>query len=342
MRKLLKIGLVALGSLAVIAASTSLSMGATSLFYKWMDAKNNQVLPPKDSSSSRGSSISGGASSSSSVIPEGEPGINLSKDKIFLSNADHQGAASERITATVVGCSSTLTWRVISSNHITLEESVTNSGEENTVSTTDIFPDVERFMVSLTDDDSIYEIIPVYYLNEPDSLVLDTVGIRLPGGGTNSVGLTGYNNPHTYNENGLYFDCNPYMSDNRSGHFYDTYEEANEVGKGLNVTYSPGAKAYFVFRLRPYYKAYDVQWNEPYQDFEFTNDWEWFDEELSTLEYESISVRAPVYTTLFWNYEFDIELRDDFVNKIGDVVLNFGGKYFVIHFNGFIPGVTDA
>ena len=38
MRKLIKFGLVALGSLAVIAATTSLSMGATSIFYKWMDA----------------------------------------------------------------------------------------------------------------------------------------------------------------------------------------------------------------------------------------------------------------------------------------------------------------
>ena len=37
-----------------------------------------------------------------------------------------------------------------------------------------------------------------------------------------------------------------------------------------------------------------------------------------------------------------VQLADDFVSKTGDIVMNFGGKYFCIHLNAYLPGVTGV
>ena len=367
MRKIIRVILISLGAVAAIAGFASLSFGVTSIFSKWMDAKTTEYSEPASDSKTKGSSSDSGGASSSSENPisssssdsgssssespsssSSEPSepeevaLNLSKDKIYLSNEDHEGAAEDTITATVTGCDSTVSWLVTSSNNIAVSESTTGSGEANTVSCSAIFDAVQNIRVSLTDDPDVYKDVKVYYLNEPDQLALLTAGIYLGNGNYDRSILTRYNNPHTYNQDGVYFDCNTYMSSNRDGIFFDTVQESMEANKSLNVTYSPGATAAFEFKIRPYHKAFNVQWPSPYEDFEFTDYWNWYDEENSTLGYEEIACEAPQYITLYWVYRFNITLPDDFANKTGDVILNFGGKYFNIHFNAFIPGVTGV
>ena len=357
MKKILRIILISLGAVAAIAGFASLSFGMTSLFSKYRDAKTQEVSEPEQSSktssseNSGSSSSSGGASSSSeapisssdpgssssdpgsssSQEPE-EVGLVLSKSKIFLDD-EEQGAASDTITATVTGCDSTVTWLVTSSNYVAVSSATTNSGEANTVSCDAIFENVENIRVSLTDDPTIYEDVKVYYLNIPNSLGLNTIGVE---GGSESIS-TGYNNPVTYDQDGIYFESNSYMSNNRYGEFFDTPQEAMSAGKCLLVTASQGCTINVQFKLRPEYKQYMVQWPAPYEDFEFTDYWNWFDEDDSTMLYETLSCFAPSYNSLYWTYKISIELPSDFNGKTGDFVINFGGKYFDIHFNAYIP-----
>ena len=357
MKKILRIILISLGAVAAIAGFASLSFGMTSLFSKYRDAKTQEVSEPEQSSktssskNSGSSSSSGGASSSSeapisssdpgssssdpgsssSQEPE-EVGLVLSKSKIFLDD-EEQGAASDTITATVTGCDSTVTWLVTSSNYVAVSSATTNSGEANTVSCDAIFENVENIRVSLTDDPTIYEDVKVYYLNIPSSLGLNTIGVE---GGSESIS-TGYNNPVTYDQDGIYFESNSYMTNNRYGEFFDTPQEAMSAGKCLLVTASQGCTINVQFKLRPEYKQYMVQWPAPYEDFEFTDYWNWFDEDDSTMLYETISCFAPSYNSLYWTYKISIELPSDFNGKTGDFVINFGGKYFDIHFNAYIP-----
>ena len=357
MKKVLRIILISLGAVAAIAGFASLSFGMTSLFSRYRDAKTQEVSEPEQSSktssseSSGSSSSSGGASSSSeapisssdpgssssdpgsssSQEPE-EVGLVLSKSKIFLDDED-QGAASDTITATVTGCDSTVTWLVTSSNYVAVSSATTNSGEANTVSCDAIFENVENIRVSLTDDPTIYEDVKVYYLNIPNSLGLNTIGVE---GGSESIS-TGYNNPVTYDQDGIYFESNSYMTNNRYGEFFDTPQEAMSAGKCLLVTASQGCTINVQFKLRPEYKQYMVQWPAPYEDFEFTDYWNWFDEDDSTMLYETLSCFAPSYNSLYWTYKISIELPSDFNGKTGDFVINFGGKYFDIHFNAYIP-----
>ena len=357
MKKILRIILISLGAVAAIAGFASLSFGMTSLFSKYRDAKTQEVSEPEQSSktssseNSGSSSSSGGASSSSeapisssdpgssssdpgsssSQEPE-EVGLVLSKSKIFLDD-EEQGAASDTITATVTGCDSTVTWLVTSSNYVAVSSATTNSGEANTVSCDAIFENVENIRVSLTDDPTIYEDVKVYYLNIPNSLGLNTIGVE---GGSESIS-TGYNNPVTYDQDGIYFESNSYMTNNRYGEFFDTPQEAMSAGKCLLVTASQGCTINVQFKLRPEYKQYMVQWPAPYEDFEFTDYWNWFDEDDSTMLYETLSCFAPSYNSLYWTYKISIELPSDFNGKTGDFVINFGGKYFDIHFNAYIP-----
>ena len=357
MKKVLRIILISLGAVAAIAGFASLSFEMTSLFSRYRDAKTQEVSEPEQSSktssseNSGSSSSSGGASSSgeapisssdpgssssdpgssSSQEPE-EVGLVLSKSKIFLDD-EEQGAASDTITATVTGCDSTVTWLVTSSNYVAVSSATTNSGEANTVSCDAIFENVENIRVSLTDDPSIYEDVKVYYLNIPNSLGLNTIGVE---GGSESIS-TGYNNPVTYDQDGIYFESNSYMSNNRYGEFFDTPQEAMSAGKCLLVTASQGCTINVQFKLRPEYKQYMVQWPAPYEDFEFTDYWNWFDEDDSTMLYETLSCFAPSYNSLYWTYKISIELPSDFNGKTGDFVINFGGKYFDIHFNAYIP-----
>ena len=363
MKKLLKIILVSLGAVAAIAGFASLSYGTSSFFQKYLDEKNNDVSEPVDDSktssskdSSKSSSSSGGASSSSEnpnssssdpgssssqapVEPE-EVGLILSKDKIFLDD-EEQGAAEDTITATVTGCDSTVSWLVTSSNYISVAESTTASGEENTVSTNAIFDNVENIRVSLTDDPTIYKDIKVYYLNEPDFCCFNSIGVWT-GSYDDTATNTKYNNPHTFNENGIYFDTNTYIQNNRDGNFLDTPEEAMEAGKSLNVTYSPGARCTIEIKLRPHYRSYQVQWPAPYEDFDFFDYWNWWDEDYSTMEYDTITCDSPQNISLYWVYKIKIDIPDDFVSKTGDLVINFGGKYFCVHFNAYLPGVTGV
>ena len=360
MRKIIRIILISLGAVAAVAGFASLSFGATSLFSNWMHAKTNDYSEPaSDSKSTRSSSESGGASStsenpisssssepsssssepssSSSEEPSDPPepeevGLVLSKSKIFLDD-EEQGAASDTITATVTGCDSTVTWLVTSSNYVAVSNATTNSGEANTVSCDAIFENVENIRVSLTDDPTIYEDVKVYYLNIPNSLGLNTIGVE---GGSESIS-TGYNNPVTYDQDGIYFESNSYMTNNRYGEFFDTPQEAMSAGKCLLVTASQGCTINVQFKLRPQYKQYMVQWPAPYEDFEFTDYWNWFDEDDSTMLYETLSCFAPSYNSLYWTYKISIELPSDFNGKTGDFVINFGGKYFDIHFNAYIP-----
>ena len=357
MKKVLRVILISLGAVAAIAGFASLSFGMTSLFSRYRDAKTQEVSEPEQSSktssseNSGSSSSSGGASSSSeapisssdpgssssdpgsssSQEPE-EVGLVLSKSKIFLDD-EEQGAASDTITATVTGCNSTVTWLVTSSNYVAVSSATTNSGEANTVSCDAIFENVENIRVSLTDDPTIYEDVKVYYLNIPNSLGLNTIGVE---GGSESIS-TGYNNPVTYDQDGIYFESNSYMTNNRYGEFFDTPEEAMSAGKCLLVTASQGCTINVQFKLRPEYKQYMVQWPAPYEDFEFTDYWNWFDEDDSTMLYETLSCFAPSYNSLYWTYKISIELPSDFNGKTGDFVINFGGKYFDIHFNAYIP-----
>ena len=360
MKKVLRIILISLGAVAAIAGFASLSFGMTSLFSRYRDAKTQEVSEPEQSSktssseNSGSSSSSGGASSSSEApISSSDPGSSssdpgssssqepeepeevglvLSKSKIFLDD-EEQGAASDTITATVTGCDSTVTWLVTSSNYVAVSSATTNSGEANTVSCDAIFENVENIRVSLTDDPSIYEDVKVYYLNIPNSLGLNTIGVE---GGSESIS-TGYNNPVTYDQDGIYFESNSYMTNNRYGEFFDTPEEAMSAGKCLLVTASQGCTINVQFKLRPEYKQYMVQWPAPYEDFEFTDYWNWFDEDDSTMLYETLSCFAPSYNSLYWTYKISIELPSDFNGKTGDFVINFGGKYFDIHFNAYIP-----
>ena len=360
MKKILRIILISLGAVAAIAGFASLSFGMTSLFSKYRDAKTTEVSEPEQSSktssskdsSSGSSSSSGGASSSSEApISSSEPpsssseeppqpeevGLFLSKDKIFLDD-EEQGAAQDTITATVTGCDSTVSWLVTSSNYITVAESTTNSGEANTVATTGIFENVENIRVSLTDDPIIYKDISVYYLNIPASLNLNTIGVNDSNGNTVSESVnSGYTSPVTYDQDGIYFESNSYMTNNRYGEFFDTVEEAKSAGKSLLVTASQGSTVKVQFKLKPKYKQYLVQWPSPYEDFEFTDYWNWFDEDNSTMEYEELGCYAPSYNSLYWTYRITIKLTDDFNGKTGDFVVNFGGKYFNIHFNAYIP-----
>ncbi len=363
MKKLFKIILISLGAVAAVAGFASLSYGTSSFFQKYLDEKNNDISEPvydsKSSSSkdsSKSSSSSGGASSSSEspISSSSDPGSSssqtpvepeeialiLSKDKIFLDD-EEQGAAEDTITATVTGCDSTVSWLVTSSNYIAVSESTTNSGEENTVSTNAIFDNVENIRVSLTDDPTIYKDIKVYYLNEPDFCCFNSIGVWT-GSYDDTATNTKYNNPHTYNENGVYFDTNTYIQNNRDGNFLDTPEEAMEAGKSLNVTYSPGARCTIEIKLRPHYRSYQVQWPAPYEDFDFFDYWNWWDEDYSTMEYDTITCDSPQNISLYWVYKIKIDIPDDFVSKTGDLVINFGGKYFCVHFNAYLPGVTGV
>lgn len=355
MKKLFKIILISLGAVAAVAGFASLSYGTSSFFQKYLDEKNNDISEPVDDSesssskdSSKSSSSSGGASSSSEspISSSSDPGSSssqtpvepeeialiLSKNKIFLDD-EEQGAASDTITATVTGCDSTVTWLVTSSNYVAVSEATTNSGEANTVSCDAIFENVENIRVSLTDDPSIYEDVKVYYLNIPSSLGLNTIGVE---GGSESIN-SGYNNPVTYDQDGIYFASNSYMTNNRYGEFFDTPQEAMSAGKCLLVTASQGCTINVQFKLKPKYKQYMVQWPAPYEDFEFTDYWNWLDEDDSTMLYETVSCFAPSYNSLYWTYKISIELPSDFNGKTGDFVINFGGKYFDIHFNAYIP-----
>ena len=361
MKKVLRIILISLGSIALIASIASASYGISSVFKNWFETKQRTSEEPsssKDSSKSsqkEDSSSSGGASSSDNPISSSDPGSSsyeppssseepsdppepeevglvLSKLKIFLDD-EEQGAASDTITAAVTGCDSTITWLVTSSNYVAVAEATTNSGEANTVSCDAIFENVENIRVSLTDDPSIYEDVKVYYLNTPASLGLNTIGVE---GGSEAVN-SGYNSPITYDQDGIYFESNSYMTNNRYGEFFDTPQEAMSAGKCLLVTASQGCTINVQFKLRPKYKQYMVQWPAPYEDFEFTDYWNWLDEEDSTMLYETITCHAPSYNSLYWTYKIQIELPDDFNGKTGDFVINFGGKYFDIHFNAYIP-----
>ena len=273
MKKILRIILISLGAVAAIAGFASLSFGMTSLFSKYRDAKTAEVSEPEQSSksssskdSSTGSSSSSGGASSSSEAPisSSEPpsssseeppqpeevGLFLSKDKIFLDD-EEQGAAQDTITATVTGCDSTVSWLVTSSNYITVAESTTNSGEANTVATTGIFENVENIRVSLTDDPTIYKDISVYYLNIPASLNLNTIGVNDSNGNTVSESVnSGYTSPVTYDQDGIYFESNSYMTNNRYGEFFDTVEEAKSAGKSLLVTASQGSTVKVQFKLK--------------------------------------------------------------------------------------------
>lgn len=358
MKKVFKIILLTIGSLGLITFIASASYGASSFFKNWFDTKQQTSEDPIDSSSSEdktskpGSSSSSGGASSSSNPSSSEPsssssseqpsepeevGLILSKNKIFLDEAE-QGAASDTITATVTGCDSTVSWLVTSSNYIAVSEATTNSGEANTVSTTGIFENVENIRVSLTDDPTIYEDVKVYYLNIPASLNLNTIGVKDINGNTGTESIsTGYNNPVTYDQDGIYFESNSYVSNNRYGEFFDTVEEAKSAGKSLLVTASQGSTVIAQFKLKPKYKQYLVQWPAPYEDFEFTDYWNWLDEEDTTMEYDEIGCFAPSYNSLYWTYKITITLPDDFNGKTGNFVINFGGKYFNIHFNAYIP-----
>ena len=364
MKKIFKIILLTIGSLGLITFIASASYGASSFFKNWFDTKQQTSEEPNGSSSSEdktskpgSSSSSGGASSSSnssssepssssseeSSIPDEpvDPDIILSKEKVFLDD-EEQGAAEDTITATVVGCDSTVSWLVTSSNYITIAESITNSGEANTVSCSGIFENVENIRVSLTEDPTVYKDIKVYYLNEPDQLSVLTIGLGLGDSNYDRATVTRYNNPHTYNQNDLYFDCNTYVENNRGCDFLDTAEEAMTAGKCLNATYSPGATVAIEVKVRPVYRSYDVQWPSPYEDFEFFDFWNWYDEDLSTIDYEEIACAGRQNISLYWVYRIDIKLADDFVSKTGDIVMNFGGKYFCIHLNAYLPGVTGV
>lgn len=364
MKKIFKIILLTIGSLGLITFIASASYGASSFFKNWFDTKQQTSEDPIDSSSSEdktskpGSSSSSGGASSSSNPSSSEPssssseepsipdepeeiGLLLSKDKIFL-DAEEQGAAEENITATVTGCDSTVTWLVTSSNYVSIAESTTESGEENTVSCTGIFENVENIRVSLTDDPTIYQDVKVYYLNEPDQLSVLTIGIGLGNSNYDRATVTRYNNPHTYNQNDLYFDCNTYVENNRSCEFIDSLEDAMKAGYCLNATYSPGACIALEIKVRPVYRSYDVQWPSPNEDFDFFNYWEWYDEDLSTIDYEEIVCAGRQNISLYWVYRIDIKLADDFVSKTGDIVMTFGGKYFCVHLNAYLPGVTGV
>ena len=364
MKKLFKIILISLGAVAAVAGFASLSYGTSSFFQKYLDEKNNDISEPVDDSksssskdSSKSSSSSGGASSSSEspissssdpgssssqepVEPE-EIGLILSKTKVFLEE-EEQGAAEDTITATVTGCDSTVTWLVTSSNYVSIAESTTESGEENTVSCAGIFENVENIRVSLTDDPTIYQDVKVYYLNEPDQLSVLTIGIGLGNSNYDRATVTRYNNPHTYNQNDLYFDCNTYVENNRSCEFIDSLQDAMTAGYCLNATYSPGAYIALEIKVRPVYRSYDVQWPSPNEDFDFFNFWEWYDEDLSTIDYEEIICAGRQNISLYWVYRIDIKLADGFVNKTGDIVMTFGGKYFCVHLNAYLPGVTGV
>ena len=373
MKKLFKIILVSLGAVAAIAGFASLSFGMTTMFSRYRDAKTQEVSDSeqgsktsssKDDSQGSSSSFGGASSSSESPISSSDPGSSssdpgsssseepqepqevglvLSKSKIFLDNSeDHEGEASDTITANVTGCDSTVTWLVTSSNYIAVSEDTTNSGEANTVSCDAIFDEVQNIRVSLTDDPTIYEDVKVYYLNEPDQLSILTIGIGLGNSNYDRATVTRYNNPHTYNQNDLYFDCNTYVENNRDCNFLDTTQEAMTAGKCLNATYSPGATVAIEVKVRPNHRAYDVQWPSPYEDFEFFDYWNWYDEELSTIDYEEITCAGRQNISLYWVYRIDITLADDFSSKTGDIVMNFGGKYFCVHLNAYLPGVTGV
>ena len=370
MKKVLRIILISLGSIALIASIASASYGISSFFKNWFETKQRTSEEPsssKDSSKSsqkEDSSSSGGASSSDNPISSSDPGSSssespssseepsdppepeevglvLSKSKIFLDD-EEQGAASDTITATVTGCNSTVTWLVTSSNYVAVSEATTNSGEVNTVSCESIFENVENIRVSLTDDPTIYEDVKVYYLNEPDQLSILTIGIGLGNSNYDRATVTRYNNPHTYNQNDLYFDCNTYVENNRDCNFLDTAQEAMTAGKCLNATYSPGATVAIEVKVRPNHRSYDVQWPAPYEDFEFFDYWNWYDEELSTIDYQEISCAGRQNISLYWVYRIDITLADDFSSKTGDIVMNFGGKFFCVHLNAYLPGVTGV
>ena len=371
MKKVLRIILISLGSIALIASIASASYGISSFFKNWFETKQRTSEEPsssKDSSKSsqkEDSSSSGGASSSDNPISSSDPGSSssespssseepsnppepeevglvLSKSKIFLDSEDHESAASDTITATVTGCDSTVTWLVTSSNYVAVSEATTNSGEVNTVSCESIFENVENIRVSLTDDPTIYEDVKVYYLNEPDQLSILTIGIGLGNSNYDRATVTRYNNPHTYNQNDLYFDCNTYVENNRDCNFLDTAQEAMTAGKCLNATYSPGATVAIEVKVRPNHRSYDVQWPAPYEDFEFFDYWNWYDEELSTIDYQEISCAGRQNISLYWVYRIDITLADDFSSKTGDIVMNFGGKFFCVHLNAYLPGVTGV
>ena len=376
MRKLFRTILVVLGAVAAVGVFAGLSFGASSIFHKYIDAKTPGVTEiddssnPSDSKDSSRSSSSGGASSSSEApISSSDPGSSssdpgsssseppssseepqepeevglvLSKSKIFLDSEDHESAASDTITATVTGCNSTVTWLVTSSNYVAVSEATTNSGEANTVSCEAIFENVENIRVSLTDDPTIYEDVKVYYLNEPDQLSILTIGLGLGNSNYDRATVTRYNNPHTYNQNDLYFDCNTYVENNRDCNFLDTAQEAMTAGKCLNATYSPGATVAIEVKVRPNHRSYDVQWPAPYEDFEFFDYWNWYDEELSTIDYQEITCAGRQNISLYWVYRIDITLADDFSSKTGDIVMNFGGKFFCVHLNAYLPGVTGV
>ncbi len=308
---------------------------------------NSQSNPGDDSGGS------GSGSGGESQNPPLDPGdyddenceIILSKSKIYLEKSDLTSDTSTPFSATIDGNPSDdrLLWWPLSNAHLSISKTVTESGEELTV-TSAFFNETQYIRVCMLANTNIYKDLPVVYVNDFTKMEMVGMGIfSSPTSGSSKAmcSATTYQpsaSEKTWTDHaGTYFHCDP-LYRSQSG-WYSTPEVALEEGHMIEVTASPGAAVYIKSLTHTHSKDDFYVMRE---DHEFNpREQETFTvAEFTDIEFDSTALFYEDYGS-DWQIYFMLEVPSDFEGQTGTVVLTLMNQwYYAIHFNAY-HGVTS-
>ena len=161
-----------------------------------------------------------------------------------------------------------LVWYPINGNILSVSKTITESEESLTVSAS-YFNTTQYVRVAMIANPSIYEDLPVTYVNNIKNSELISVGIFNKAGTSvqSSCGLTSYEpsaRPTTWTDHdGTYFYCEKIYRPNDK--WYSNPALAMEEGCMIEVTASPGAYIDFKGRIETYKRADTPIFSPEYQ-----------------------------------------------------------------------------
>lgn len=292
---------------------------------------------------------SGGGNEQNPPAPEGDYDnenceIIFSKSKIYLEKSDLSSDTSAPFSASIEGNPSDdrLLWWPLSNAHLSISKTVTEPGEELTV-TSAYFNEIQYIRVCMLANTNIYMDLPVTYVNDFTKMEFLGIGIfsNTTSGSSKAIcDATSYQpsaKEKTWTDHaGTYFHCEP-LHREQSG-WYSTPEVALEEGHICEVTASPGAPVYIKSRTHTHSSSNFYVMREEHE-FD-THDQDTFTvTEYTDIEFDSTGLFYSSYGS-DWDMYFMMVVPSDFEGKTGTVVFTLMNQwYYAIHFNAY-HGVT--
>lgn len=366
MKKGLKIFLLSLGSIALIGGVAGTIYGTSDSVRNWIQDKinnpgeekpddsnssnNNQSSDNNNTSQDEGNNNSnpstGGDSTNnntdSNQYDDENCQISLSKDYIYLYDYDVKQATSEEFAATIIGHPSDnrLFWHPLSNEYITMENTVTKSGEMQKV-TSKFFQNTQTVRVTMVSNPNIYKDLTVYFENPVSTYSFDYMYACKPSGSnggsyqissTSSSAAKGF----TYTDNaGTYVHCDNYQ---RPNSWYPSPAVSLEDGKILEVCASPNSIIKFKVTMNTK-KTYNLpRFAETYD----------IDRDESLIIDNTYTTVRPEITHTYddfgsgWICYISVKTPTEYVNNDGLLTLClFGQKYLSLHYNPYVA-VSEA